>query len=127
MPPHEVVSTAGFASLERVKVLEKSENSVTLEFTLPGTSPYFDGHFPGLPILPAVAQMEMVLRFAAEHLGTNVDVSEIGRIKFTNYFTPGKIHLLGLEKKDEKLSFKIYSPGGGTVYSSGFVTLREFL
>ena len=117
--------TAGFGSLDGVKVIERSENSVTLEFSIPGTSPYYEGHFPGFPILPAVAQMEMVLRFAAEHLGTEIDVSEIRRVKFTNLVLPDNPHFLRLEKSERILSFKVSSPGGETVYSYGTFVLPE--
>ena len=111
--------TAGFKSLELVKLVEKTKNSVSLEFVIPGTSPYFDGHFPEFPILPAVAQAEIILRLAAEHLGTGIEIAEIKRIKFTKKIRPNKPHLLLFEKNDGALSFKVLSPSGRTVCSSG--------
>ena len=119
------MTTEGFQNLDGVKVVEKNENSVTLEFTVPAANPYYDGHFPGFPILPAVAQIELVLRFAAEHFGTGIDVSEIKRIKFSSLIQPDKPHLLRLEKTGKTLSFKMYSHGGETVYSSGSIHIRE--
>ena len=119
--------TAGFACLDGVKVIEKADNSVTLEFSVPGASPYFDGHFPGFPILPAVAQVELVIRFASEHLGTGIDVSEIRRIKLTKPVWPNIPLLLSIERGKKTLSFRICSPGGETVYSSGTMLIRESL
>ena len=119
----DLKKTAGFGSLDGVKVIEKTGNSVTLEFTVPAASPYFDGHFPDFPILPAVAQAEMVLRFAAEYLCTGIDIREIRRIKFSNFIQPDKIHFLKIEKNEKNLSFKIYAPKGGTVYSSGTIII----
>ena len=118
-------ATAGFKSLELVKLIEKTKNSVALEFVIPGASPYFDGHFPGFPILPAVAQAEIVLRSAAEHLGTGVEIAEIKRIKFSKKIKPDKPHLLLFEKTGRILSFKILSPADRTVYSSGAFILSE--
>jgi 3-hydroxymyristoyl/3-hydroxydecanoyl-(acyl carrier protein) dehydratase len=115
----------GFGSLERVRVIEKTENSVVLEFSIPGDSPYYNGHFTDFPILPAVAQVEMVLRFAAEQLKSGINVSEIRRIKFTNFIEPGVLYVLRLEKNDASLSFKIFSPDRKNTYSSGMMMLGE--
>jgi len=117
--------TAGFDSLGSVTVIEKTENSVSMEFSIPDSSPYFDGHFPGFAILPAVAQTELVLRFASRYLGTGVGLSEIRRIKFTSLVRPCAPLLLKLAKNKNTLSFTISSPGGETVYSAGTVTLEN--
>jgi acyl-coenzyme A synthetase/AMP-(fatty) acid ligase/uncharacterized membrane protein/3-hydroxymyristoyl/3-hydroxydecanoyl-(acyl carrier protein) dehydratase len=115
------LTSAGFGQLDGEKIIEKTENSVSLEFFLPGTSFYFDGHFPGFPILPAVAQTELVLRFAARHLGTGIDPAEIKRVKFTNFIRPDARLLLKLTKNEKTISFHLSSPEGETVYSSGTI------
>ena len=112
---------SGFDSLDNVTVIEKTENSVSLEFSIPDTNPYFDGHFPGFPILPAVAQMELALRFASRYLGTGIGISEIRRIKFTSLIRPFTPLLLKLVKKENAISFNISSREGETVYSTGTV------
>ena len=122
-------SLPGFKSLEKIKLVEKTENSVTLEFSVPAASPYYDGHFPDFPILPALAQMEMAVRLAAEYLGTSIDIAEIKRIKFSNLVKPGKIHTIRLEKGEKTLSFKVFSPERNSadskaVFSSGTVVMR---
>jgi len=117
--------TAGFASLEKVNIISKDENSVSLEFSIPDTSPYFDGHFPEFPILPAVAQTELAVRYASRYLGTGIDVSEIRRIKFTNLIRPSTPLVLKLEKKEKIVSFRIFSPNGEIVYSIGTLEIRE--
>ena len=120
-------ATAGFKSLDGVKIIEKTENSVTLEFRVPASSPYYNGHFPEAPILPAVAQIELALRFAAEHLGTGIDVREIKRIKFSDRVLPNRPHFLRLERNDSNLSFRLFSPGvdsGETIYSSGTLIMK---
>jgi acyl-coenzyme A synthetase/AMP-(fatty) acid ligase/uncharacterized membrane protein/3-hydroxymyristoyl/3-hydroxydecanoyl-(acyl carrier protein) dehydratase len=115
----------GFGKDDREKIIEKTENSVSLEFSIPGTSPYFDGHFPGFPILPAVAQAELVIRFAARHLGARIYPAEIKRVKFTNFIRPYMPLLLKLVKKEKIISFNISSPENETVYSTGTVILEE--
>ena len=54
----------GFGNIKADKIIEKNENSVSLIFTIPKDSLYFDGHFPDYPILPAVAQIDIVVNFA---------------------------------------------------------------
>jgi 3-hydroxymyristoyl/3-hydroxydecanoyl-(acyl carrier protein) dehydratase/acyl-CoA synthetase (AMP-forming)/AMP-acid ligase II len=117
----EPEASGGFGGLEKEKVIEKTENSVSLEFSVPGTSPYFDGHFPGFPILPAVAQTEFVIRFAARYLGTSVSPSELRRLKFTNLIRPGALLRLKLVKKEKSISFILSCPVNQTVYSTGVV------
>jgi len=107
------------------KVIEKTDNSVSLEFSVPNTSPYFDGHFPGFPILPAVAQMELITCFASRYFGTGAGLSEIRRIKFTKLIRPFAPLLLNLAKKDNTVSFKMSSPDIETVYSSGTVVVEN--
>jgi len=114
-------SSEGFGALDREKIIEKTENSVSLEFVIPDNSPYFDGHFPEFHLLPAVAQAELVIRFAARHLGTDIEISEIKRVKFTNFIRPGMTLLLKLTKNEKNISFNLSSPGGETVYSLGTI------
>jgi 3-hydroxymyristoyl/3-hydroxydecanoyl-(acyl carrier protein) dehydratase len=116
---------SGFDNLDNVTLIEKTENSVSVEFSIPDSNPYFDGHFPGFPILPAVAQTELVLRFALRYLGTGVGLSEIRRIKFISLLRPFEPLLLKLVKKENTISFNLSSPGGETVYSTGTVILEK--
>jgi 3-hydroxymyristoyl/3-hydroxydecanoyl-(acyl carrier protein) dehydratase len=118
-------TTAGFGSLGEaggVRVIEKTENSVALEFSVPVSSPYFDGHFPEFSLLPAVAQAELVIRFASEYLGTGIDVSEMKRIKFTKFIRPNTPLFMRLEKSGKSVGFKIFLPEEESVYSSGTIS-----
>jgi len=116
-------SPQGFASLENVKVIEQRENCAEIEFFIPATSPYFDGHFPQFSLLPAVAQTELVIRFASEYLGTSIDVAEFKRVKFTKFIRPNTSLLIRLEKNERSVGFKIFSPGKESMYSSGSILL----
>jgi acyl-CoA synthetase (AMP-forming)/AMP-acid ligase II/3-hydroxymyristoyl/3-hydroxydecanoyl-(acyl carrier protein) dehydratase/intracellular septation protein A len=109
----------GFMELAEEKLITRTGNTVSLEFSVPERSSYFDGHFPGFPILPAVAQADIVLRYAARYLGTGVMPSEIRRMKFINLIRPLTPHLLRIEKKEETLVFTITSLSGEVVYSTG--------
>jgi len=108
-----------FESLDSVKVLDRTGNSALLEFSVPKTSPYFDGHFPGFNLLPAVAQIELVIRFAAEYFTCGIDILEMRRVKFTKFILPNMPLLMRLEKDENTISFKIFASQGKDVYSTG--------
>ncbi|GHU65361.1 hypothetical protein FACS189447_04150 [Spirochaetia bacterium] len=103
------------------KVLEKKESSVKLELFIPGESDYFDGHFPEFKLLPAVAQIDLTLRFASVHFGTPLWAAKIKRIKFSNIIRPDSPVLLEIEEQSRgsSLGFKMTSLQEETVYSSG--------
>jgi 3-hydroxymyristoyl/3-hydroxydecanoyl-(acyl carrier protein) dehydratase len=101
------------------RIIEKTENSITLEFTVPRTSLYFDGHFPAFSILPAVGQIEIITRFADTFFGTGISLSEIKRVKFTSIIQPAVPLVLRMEQNIKNISFKMSSPDGLTVYSFG--------
>lgn len=104
------------------KVISREENSVVLEVLIPGTSDFFDGHFPQYKLLPAVAQFEIVTRFAKKYFGTQRFVPNIKRIKFSAPIRPEtKIRVEMNLKTDKNLvAFNISDAAvEGKVYSSG--------
>ena len=70
------------------KVLSQSGDSAEIEFFIPASSDFFDGHFPEFKLLPAVAQFEIITRFSKKYFGTERYVPEIKRIKFSAPIRP---------------------------------------
>jgi 3-hydroxymyristoyl/3-hydroxydecanoyl-(acyl carrier protein) dehydratase len=107
--------------------LENSGDAVVVELFFPPDCGYFEGHFPGCPLLPGVAQFEIVLRTAARYFGTSLYVSKFKRIKFSALIRPGTVVLLELRHSSEQgiLSFKMADPGGGIIYSIGSLVLGK--
>lgn len=110
-------------------VVSKEENSVVLEFVIPASSDFFDGHFPQYKLLPAVAQFEVITRFSRKYFGTQRYVPNIKRIKFSAPIKPDtKIHLeLTYKKEKGSVTFNMADACvEGKVYSSGsFAVLSE--
>jgi acyl-CoA synthetase (AMP-forming)/AMP-acid ligase II len=128
------VNTQGKKNKEEIKllftgdgmsVIEKTDNSVTLEFTIHGTNPYFNGHFPEFQILPAVAQIDLIMKNASKHFGTGICLSQIKRVKFTGLIRPEAQLVFKIEKNDKLITFKIYSPEGSKTYSYGTLLISE--
>ena len=104
------------------EILSRDETSVVMEFVIPGTSDFFDGHFPEYKLLPAVAQFEIITRFSRKYFGTQRHVPNIKRIKFSAPIRPEtKIHLELTYKKDKgSVAFNMADANvEGKVYSSG--------
>ena len=115
----------GFSNLNGVNVIEKSENTAVVEFSIPPDNLYFDGHFPEFSLLPAVAQMELLVRFASGFFGAGIDIAEMRRIKFVKFIRPNTPLLLRLEKSEKNIAFKILSREDESVCSMGTFTVRD--
>lgn len=111
------------------QIISKEEGKVVLEFVIPASSDFFDGHFPEYKLLPAVAQFEVVTRFSRKYFGTQRWVPSIKRIKFSAPIRPDtKIHLELTYKAEKKsVTFNLSDANvEGKVYSSGtFNVLSE--
>ena len=111
------------------QIISKEEGKVVLEFVIPASSDFFDGHFPEYKLLPAVAQFEVVTRFSRKYFGTQRWVPSIKRIKFSAPIRPdAKIHLeLTYKAEKQSVTFNLSDANvEGKVYSSGtFNVLSE--
>ena len=109
------------------KIIEKTEDKITLEFVIPETSDFFDGHFPEFKLLPAVAQFEVITRFSKKYFGTQRYVPSIRRIKFSAPIRPNTKIKLDLahntEKKSISFTMAVAEVEGKTFFSGSFAVL----
>lgn len=113
---------ANLHDITNEKILEQSDNSISLEFVIPETSDFFDGHFPEFKLLPAVAQFEVITRFSRKYLGSQRYIPNIRRIKFSAPIRPNSKIKLDLTRNDAKetISFNMADADNAEhVYSSG--------
>ncbi|MDR2874721.1 MAG: AMP-binding protein [Methylobacillus sp.] len=91
-------------------ILEQTRSRVLLETLLPPTLLYFQGHFPGQPILPGVVQLDWAIRLAKQYFSIQCD-SNIQRLKFQHIITPGMRVRLELVNEAEKsrVAFRYFS------------------
>jgi 3-hydroxyacyl-[acyl-carrier-protein] dehydratase len=71
--------------------VQTGSHEISAEATLERDSLWFDGHFPGAPILPGIAQLAIVsglLKWHAEKQGGTVVISSLSRIRFRQFIRP---------------------------------------
>jgi 3-hydroxymyristoyl/3-hydroxydecanoyl-(acyl carrier protein) dehydratase len=66
------------------------------ELRVPPTLAHFDGHFPGLPILPGVVQIDWAARLAGREMPTVREIRSIEHLKFKAPVPPGAVLALRL-------------------------------
>ncbi len=98
--------------------------AVELELVIPGDLLYFNGHFPGTPVLPGVVQLHWAMTIARDRLGVTGEFTGIEGLKFQKVIIPDQRVSLELRYQAERgsLSFRFSSPAG--THSSGRIRLR---
>ena len=70
--------------------------------------PFFNGHFPGLPIMPAVAQIEMIRELLEKHAGWNTTIAGGSGLKFSGRIQPNDRLTIRLQHRPSgDISFSI--------------------
>jgi 3-hydroxyacyl-[acyl-carrier-protein] dehydratase len=72
--------------------LERSDTGkMVLNARVPPDSPWFDGHFPGDPTLPGIAQLEMAVDTVRLAEGRNISVEKFRKVRFKRVIRPDEI------------------------------------
>ncbi|MDA8140909.1 MAG: hypothetical protein M0036_19850 [Desulfobacteraceae bacterium] len=65
-----------------------ADGTMAAQVRVPPGSAWFDGHFPGLPVLPGIAQLGMVVDLIRGMMGSPVRVAEVNRVRFKQMIRP---------------------------------------
>lgn len=102
---------------------ELHQDQLTATFAYPQDVCFFQGHFPGAPILPGVAQLFTVRSFIRQAFGVFVD-GDIKRLKFQQPILPGQRITATIQRKQETaFNFALTSDLGPC--ASGTLMVRE--
>jgi 3-hydroxymyristoyl/3-hydroxydecanoyl-(acyl carrier protein) dehydratase len=104
------------AELPQIDASDIDGERARFELRLQPELRWFEGHFPGQPILPGVAQLHIAALLAERTWGLAFDGQEMSRIKFKRVMQPDEHISLMLVKDGLRLNFQ-YSREGEVVAS----------
>ena len=100
--------------------------SLQLTLRVPANLLYFDGHFPEVPILPGVVQVDWALYFAHENLAIPDEFCGLQALKFQQVIRPEMDVVLDLAYEETKQSLQFnYSSAAGQHASGRVVFARK--
>lgn len=95
------------SSLPIIREEVVAPSQAVFELELNPDLPWFEGHFPGRPILPGVAQLHIACELAEKAWGFVPTGHEMSRIKFRHVMQPGdRITLTLVRKAEDRLDFE---------------------
>lgn len=68
--------------------MDDTPEALVLDLEVPADLVYFQGHFPGEPVLPGVIELLWAQMYAAKWLGCPPGFRHMDRVKFTSLIRP---------------------------------------
>jgi len=75
---------------------------IARQTSVPADALWFQGHFPGDPMLPGIAQLHLVLEAIKAHLGEGVRLTGLKRVRFKRIIRPGEFIAITAEPVPDK-------------------------
>jgi acyl carrier protein len=110
----------------RPSLIKITDNSILAEVTVSAGSPWFSGHFTNNPILPGIAQLNMVAEVIALPRQENLCIKRLSRVKFRKFVRPGErleIHTTATETEN-LYTFRITSEAQDVCSGRMLLTLK---
>lgn len=94
------------------RLLARSADAGTFAVTVPPGCVYFEGHFPGAPILPAIAQLVALVQDRVHALWPELgQPRRVARLKFARAIAPGDEVEVQLVRADTDVRFTLVCRG----------------
>ena len=109
-----------------IDIASDDKGDIRAHIEVPAASPWFDGHFPGEPVLPGLAQISMVCDVIRNVSEGELWVSHVSRVRFKRIIRPDdrlKIIASPLKEKADAVSFRIQIQGD--LVCSGVMRLKR--
>ena len=98
-----------FILIDRIEIIEQGKSLIALK-NLTINEPFFQGHFPGQPVMPGVLSLEimaqagsfLMLSQVVDPMSTNMFFSTVEKAKFRKPVVPGDqlvVHMTLIKKK----------------------------
>ena len=123
-----LLSSPMFSAASGFEILEwRAEASGwTCRVLVTGDHPCFEGHFPGDPVLPGVAHLQLLLEAARRGSGVPQTIRAVRTIRFRRIVRPGQVlESDGMPEEGGRLRFELRGDAGR--FSDGLVELEAVL
>ena len=92
----------------QITALTVDESTATLALVVQPSLTWFEGHFPGHPVLPGVVQVHIASTIGCGLFDIDLPFVGIDRLKFQRIITPGRALRLELDydRASDRLSFE---------------------
>jgi 3-hydroxymyristoyl/3-hydroxydecanoyl-(acyl carrier protein) dehydratase len=97
------------------KITTQTDETAEAEVTIPADSLWFDGHFPGMPLLPGIAQLAMVEDVITKAWTPQRRAASFSRVRFKLKIDPGagvKVTVARNKDKPDTFRFQIITAEG---------------
>lgn len=88
-------------------IIDLDSHTATISLFVSDKCDYFCGHFPDFKLLPAVAQLDIVLYYANKIFSCGKCVKSIKRIKFSRAILPNTTIMIKYNYNERALTFRI--------------------
>jgi len=105
--------------LPQIDSSERSPGRLRLQFVVPASLEYFQGHFPAVALLPGVVQTGWAIQLARREFTINSDFRALAGVKFMRVIQPGDSVALELSCSDDRRELSFEYRCGNAVCSSG--------
>jgi acyl-coenzyme A synthetase/AMP-(fatty) acid ligase len=124
--PAAVVAAAFEPRAQGMEVLAHCmyEDTQHYELRVPATLVHFAGHFPGLPILPGVLQIDWAVHLGAQHWPEVRSMASVERLKFMAPVPPGALLRLALSHDPARRQVRFAYRLGERHCASGVLVYR---
>lgn len=108
------------------KIESNAENEIRAVIQVPAASPWFDGHFPGEPVLPGLAQIGIVFDVIKKASEGELRVLSVSRVRFKRIVRPeDRLDVIAIPLKKEADAYTFQIQIQGDLVSSGVVRLKR--
>jgi 3-hydroxymyristoyl/3-hydroxydecanoyl-(acyl carrier protein) dehydratase len=107
-----------------IKIRENRE--IRADIQVPAESPWFDGHFPGEPVLPGLAQISMVFDVIQKASEGQWSASSVSRVRFKRIIRPDdRLEVIAVPLKKEANGFSFRIQIKGELVCNGVMRLKK--
>lgn len=101
------------------------EGEIRARIRVPADSPWFDGHFPGEPVLPGIAQLGMVHDLLCRAFDQQLPVARVSRVRFRQMIRPEQQLTLTVQRDEAAGSHRFRITGDEGSICTGQLLLAD--